>query len=308
MREMFALSTSWNASRHSRAKDIIDEIKSLGFGQVELNFNLTSKMVEDMVSLKEEGAIEIVSVHNFCPIPEGASRQNASPDMFSLSALDEAERKKAIDYTKRTIDTAVRAGAKAVVLHGGKVKVQERIKELILFQENRQKYNELRQQMLKERQGKSKDFFNQTLRSLEELCRYAQRQEVKLGIENRYYFSEIPDFKEMEIILATFSGGPLYYWHDVGHAQVYEYLGFIKHKEILDKFADGMVGIHLHDVEGIDDHRAPLKGKFDFSLLKPYLKKETLKVLEPHYPATKKEVLEGKRYLEELFEKVGSEK
>lgn len=300
---MFALSTSWNALQYSRAKDIIKEIKALGFDRVELNFNLTPAMVDEMLLLKEQGLIKVVSVHNFCPIPEGISRKSASPDMFSLSALDEEERAKAVRYTCKTIDTASRIGAEVVVLHAGRVEVEERIKELVSIYrtQDSQRYNSLKEQMLRERKEKSKKFFTQALKSLEQLCRYAQKRKVKLGIENRYYFYEIPDFKEMEIILATFPGPPLYYWHDVGHAQIYENLGFFEHKAILDRFSQRMIGIHLHDIEETDDHRAPLKGKFDFSLLKTYIKKETLKVLEPHYPATAEEIIRGRNYLEELF-------
>ena len=106
---------------------------------------------------------------------------------------------------------------------------------------------------------------------------------------------------EMEIILDEFHNGPLYYWHDTGHAQVYENLGFIKHEELLDRFAKRMVGVHLHDIEGIDDHRAPLAGKFDFTRLTPYITKKTLKVIEAHHPATKEEIIKARDYLKGIF-------
>ena len=305
---MFALSTSWNALQYSQAKDIIKEINGLGFNQVELNFNLTSAMVDEMVALKERGLVNVVSVHNFCPIPDGVSRQKASPDIFSLSALSEKERKRAVFYTKKTIDTTSKIGAEVVVLHLGKVEIKDRINKLACVYRNkdRQGYIKLKKQMLRERKEKSERFFAQALRSLEELCSYAQRQKVKLGIENRYYFNEIPSFEEMQTLLEDFSSPPLYYWHDVGHAQVYENLELIKHKAFLDRFSQRMIGIHLHDIEGIDDHRAPLKGKFDFTQLLPYITRETIKVLEPHYPATAEDIIQAKKYLENLFETEGA--
>lgn len=300
---MLAISTSWNASRHSRAKDIIDEIRGLGFERVELSFTLTAAKVEEIISLKNQGLLKVVSLHNFCPMPQGLLHRAISPDMFSLSALGKRERQKALGYTKKTIDTASRIGAEAVVLHIGRVEVKERLRELAQLYEhqNRPAFEGLKKQMLKEREAKSKRFFEQVLKSLEELCAYSQKRKVKLGIENRYYFNEIPTIEEMEIIFSRFPAPPLYYWHDVGHAQVYENLQFVQHKTMLDKFSQRMIGIHLHDIEGIDDHRAPLKGRFDFTLLKPYLKKETLKVLEPHYPATAEEIIRGKEYLEKLL-------
>jgi sugar phosphate isomerase/epimerase len=305
---MFALSTSWNALQYSQAKDIIKEINDLGFNQLELNFNLTSTMVDEMVALKERGLVKVVSVHNFCPIPEGVSRQKASPDMFSLSALSEKERKRAVFYTKKTIDTTSRIDAEVAVLHLGKVEIKDRINKLACVYRNKDKqgYIKLKKQMLRERKEKSERFFAQALRSLEELCSYAQRQKVKLGIENRYYFNEIPSFEEMQTLLEDFSSPPLYYWHDVGHAQVYENLELIKHKAFLDRFSQRMIGIHLHDIEGIDDHRAPLKGKFDFTQLLSYITRETIKVLEPHYPATAEDIIQAKKYLENLFETEGA--
>lgn len=300
---MFALSTSWNALQHSQAKDIIKEIKGLGFKRVELSFNLSPAIVEEMLGLKEQGLISVVSVHNFCPVPEGISPNAALPDIFSLSALNEDERQKALQYTKRTIDTASRIAAEAVVLHLGKVQIEEKIKRLVLIDQIKDSkgFGQLKKDMEEERKEKSKQFFDRALKSLESLCSYAQKRKVNLGIENRYYFSEIPSLEEMEIILKTFPGPPLYYWHDVGHAQVYENLKFLKHQAILDKFKHRIYGMHLHDIEGIDDHRAPLKGKFDFSLLKNYITKDTLKVLEPHYPATAQEIIRGREYLEGLF-------
>ncbi len=300
---MYALSTSWNAARHSQGKDIINEIKGLGFDCIELNFTLSAEKVDEIAALREQGLIKIISLHNFCPIPEGISGQDASPDIFSLSALDEPERQKAVFYTKKTIDTAVRVGAKVVVLHVGKVEMPGNTKALFLLYQQRQraKYYKLKAEMLKTRRAKSKKFLSQTLSSLEQLCRYAQKRKVKLGIENRYYFNEIPSREEMAIILENFPGPPLYYWHDVGHAQVYENMHFFAHRTLLDKFSQRMIGIHLHDIKGMDDHRAPLKGEFDFSLLKPYISKETLKVLEPHYPAKAEDIIRGRNYLEKLF-------
>ncbi|NQS99927.1 MAG: sugar phosphate isomerase/epimerase [Candidatus Omnitrophica bacterium] len=300
---MFAVSTSWNAWRHSQGQDIVNEIKELGFNQVELNFNLNSTIVEQIHSLTKQGLVDVVSVHNFCPIPKGFTRKQASPDMLSLAASDEQERNQAVNYTKMSVDTASKLGARVLVLHLGRVEVEEKIRTLAscINSHALQDCDSLKLKMQKERKLKAGRFFAQALKSLEQLCPYAQRRKVKLGIENRYYFSEIPSIEEMEIILKTFPEPALYYWHDVGHAQVYENLGFLKHKTILDRFSQRMIGIHLHDIEGIDDHRAPLKGKFDFRLLKKYVNENMLLVLETHHPAKAQDIIRGKEYLEKLF-------
>jgi hypothetical protein len=52
----------------------------------------------------------------------------------------------------------------------------------------------------------------------------------------------------------------------------------------------------------MEDHKAPLAGTFDFSILKPYVRPETLKVIEAHQPATADEIRKGLIYLKGLFE------
>ena len=84
---------------------------------------------------------------------------------------------------------------------------------------------------------------------------------------------------------------------DVGHAQVNENLGLEKHSAFLEKYAKHMVGMHIHDIDGSQDHLAPGMGNFDFTILKPYLKKNTIKVLEIHQPATAVQVKAGVSYL-----------
>ncbi|MFH1045961.1 MAG: sugar phosphate isomerase/epimerase [Candidatus Omnitrophota bacterium] len=303
---MFALSTSWNSWKHHHAQDIINEIKPLGFTQVELNFSLSESLVQEMGELQKKGLISIVSVHNFCPIPLGISRKEASPDSPSLSSTDEQERALAVKFTKRTIDTALRLGAACVVLHTGRVRMREKIRELAALKNNSEerKFTALKNRLIKERSAKSPRFFNQVLKSLDELSGYALTHKIKLGIENRFYVSEIPLGQELDLLFARFPSPPVYYWHDVGHAQIFEYLGFSRQETNLEKFAHRLAGIHLHDVQEMSDHRAPLTGAFDFSRLRPYMQRELIKVMEVHHPSTKEEIIRGLDHLKKVFSEV----
>ncbi|MBL7196864.1 MAG: sugar phosphate isomerase/epimerase [Candidatus Omnitrophica bacterium] len=299
---MLALSTSWNANTSNSGKQIVEEIKNLGFDCIELCFSHTQGELSQIY--KNQG-IRVTSLHNFCPIPDGLIRKKALPDCFSLSSPNNAVRKKAVKFTKRTILFAKKFKAKTIVLHTGRVEVRDYTKQLIKLKckkrANSCEFESLRELAIKEREDNKERFLENIFISIRELSDFAYNLGIPLGIENRIYIREIPNFDEIKIFLDNFYKKGVYYWHDTGHAYILEKLGFAKHTDYLKAYSEYLLGIHFHDVKGFVDHKAPFSGEIDFKILKRYIKKNTIKVIEAHKPATAKEIIASRQKLEKLF-------
>ncbi|MDP3804639.1 MAG: sugar phosphate isomerase/epimerase family protein [Candidatus Omnitrophota bacterium] len=299
---MYSLSTSWNSFRHKSGDELVGEIKSIGFDTIELNFAMTESMVKDILALTQRSEIKVSSLHNICPLPAEIGLDEASPDYYSLASPDEEERELAVGVAKNTIRYARMFGAKAVVLHAGRVQIKDRMRELAALTGDTEAFNALKAQMIRERDEKKGGYLDNVIKSLAELVPYASQMKVLLGIENRYYYREIPLIDELEAIFNNFNSGEVFYWHDAGHAEVFDRLGITKHEDLLERFANRLIGVHLHDIMGVmDDHKPPGLGTFDFRILKPYLKKDTIKVIEAHHPATANQIRKGAEYLKKIF-------
>ena len=303
---VFALSTSWNAYRAKNGAEMLFEIKQLGFAAVELSFNLSSRMLEEAAGAARELGMKVGSVHNYCPIPKGLTPQQALPDFYSLSSLDEKERGLAVKYSKSSIDTACRLGAGAVVLHCGRVEMPDSTRRLIdLYDQGLkggEEFSNLKREMTFRRAEQAGLYLKQIFSSLEELDSYAEKKGILLGVETRFYHREIPNISEVGLILDKFRGSQIRYWHDTGHAQVMENLGFGSHLDFLKLYGDRLLGIHIHDVKGCRDHLAPSTGSLDFLSLKPYLNTGVLRVIEAHHPASAAELVKSREFLSGILD------
>ena len=138
-------------------------------------------------------------------------------------------------------------------------------------------------------------------RSLDKVLSAAQKLHVKVALENRMYYEEIPHIAEVVQLLSRFSGAPLFYWHDTGHAEVNVRLGLVEnHETYLKTLAPSMAGMHLHDLRKLDDHYAPGTGDFDFRVLLPFVSEQTIKVVEAHPKSSEKDVKKTQGYLQKI--------
>ncbi|MGD2097215.1 MAG: TIM barrel protein, partial [Desulfobacterales bacterium] len=245
--------------------------------------------------------LKVVSVHNYVPIPAVRAGAKGSGDLFLLSSPDDAERQNAVRFTTKTIETAAELGAGAVVLHCGAVEMNHEAQALYqYFSANRIDSKEAQifiRKKVKERDRRKLRHMDSLLVSLDRLVPVAEKQGVLLGLENRYHYHELPGFDDFEIIFDKFGGAPVGYWHDTGHAHANEVLGLVPRNSLLRSYAHQLIGVHLHDAVGLDDHIPPGAGEIDFRFVKSCLKSDTIKVMELKPGISYPEVLKGIRYV-----------
>lgn len=282
---------------------MVDEIIELGLEGVELEYRITHSMYHEMKP-RLKRSLPVLSVHNIFPIPEGLDPDIASGDLFLLSSTDSEQRSRALKYTIRTIEHAHDLEAKAVVLHLGRVDMPNPTEEFSNLYHSGKLHEKEALAFIdaqrRARQAMHLKNLDAVLLSLEKLNNEAEKRGVFLGIENRYHFHEIPNLEEIGIILKTFQGGQIRYWHDLGHAQVQENLGILCHNDLLEDYSDEIIGIHLHDVRGLKDHLAPGQGEIDYQKIKSLLNPSIIKILELNPDRVNREdLLEGVRLIQE---------
>jgi sugar phosphate isomerase/epimerase len=299
---MLGISTALRSEICDNGREIIAAILDLGLNRVELEYRIDEAMLKQILPFWKREEIFVTSVHNFLPSPDGIPREKAVPDFFSLSSTDEEERKYALKYSRRTIEWAEELGASTVVLHLGKIPVEnDPMAKLKKFYDEKKIQTPEGKTYIEEQKGirtkKGVPHVQAALRSLDLLAREAERRKVFLGLECRYNLYDFPNIEEFQILFKEFSGGPLRYWHDIGHATAQQNLGLIHAEDLLENFGPLLAGTHLHGCRGYEDHEAPGTGDEDYAVLKKYLQPQTLRILEVHHRATREELLRGIEFL-----------
>ena len=176
----YSFSTSWNCSQHEKGEEIVADITALGFRTIELNFQLNADKLRGILESVETGVVAVSSVHNYCPFPAETPLERVNPDDPSLASNEERVRKRAVEYTKRSIETAANLGARVLIIHSGKVAIASRTRKLIrLYQtkgESSKEFQMLRAAAIDERAHSVKEHFDALSTSYAELIPYAREK------------------------------------------------------------------------------------------------------------------------------------
>ena len=299
---MISISTAWNYKEDKDTRQILTEIKNVGLDTIELGYLITKDKLETIIPLLSEMDMKVSSIHNFCPLPYDAPSPRHPSNHYRLSSLDEDERKRAVKWTNNTVDLAKQVGAKVVVVHAGTIELDnDPSRELIDMYKAGKKdapeFAPLREKLLKVRKEKIVPYLDAAVKSFKEILPHAANCGIKIGFETRYYPIEIPNFEEIGIFLDTFKDQSIGYWHDVGHAEANSRLGITDQMKYLNAYKDRMIGIHIHGIEVLRDHKAPFVGDMDFAPILPFITDGMIKVIESSSVATSDEIREAVKKL-----------
>jgi len=283
---------------------MLQEIRQLGFEYAELSHGTRISLLPGILQAVEAGEIKISSLHNFCPLPMGVN--HSAPNLYQFSAERQREREMAERYTLKTLEFATRVKAPVVVLHVGSIEMKEYTDKMLEMlargEKETPKYKKLCEELDEKRQAKKEPFVERTYELLKKLAADAEGRGIKLGIENRQALEELPIESDYQFLFREVSSPSVVYWHDTGHAQIKENLGFINHVMHLESLAEKLFGFHIHDVQFPGrDHCPPGSGNVDFAALKPLVKPGHVKVFEFSPGLTVEEVKTGADHVRRLW-------
>jgi len=290
---MISFSTCWNSGRHTAGDEMLREIKDLGFDRVELGHGIRISLMPGIQKMFEAGEVQFTSLHNFCPLPVEITK--ASPDCYKFSAAYSKERERAIKQTFQTIDFAERLGAPFVVLHCGEIQMNPITDELIALAQRGEilsrEYVRKKLKAVQTREAAAPPYLELVKDSLRRVADYAAKKNIRLGVEGRRGYEEIPSERELPALLDELNSPQLGYWHDMGHIQIKENLGFLNHEEWLRQIGPRALGCHLQDcIWPARDHQPPFAGMVDLEKLVPLLPPNCLFVWEMSPRKTPEEI------------------
>ncbi|HMP73646.1 MAG TPA: sugar phosphate isomerase/epimerase family protein [Kiritimatiellia bacterium] len=292
----FAVSTHWNAYRHAHGEKLIDDILELGVRQVELGYDTRLDLVPGIRKRHAERAVDIVSLHAYCPVPMGAPRGH--PELFTLASLDRHEREQALAYLRRTIEFAAELGAKVVVNHAGNVKMTHYSRDLMDLayrgEQFTERYERLKFKLIEKRERPARKQMAYLLEGLHALLPDLEAAGITLGLEILPTWEAMPSEIEFEEIFRAIPSPRIGFWLDIGHAQIRENLGFINMTRWLERLAPRLAGMHVHDVAApAQDHVMPPHGMVQFDRFLSLASLDLPRVIEPSPKTPARAIIEA---------------
>ena len=236
---------------------MIEEIVDLGFTHIELSHGMTIAKLPGIRNAFQRGLFTCSGVHNYFPAPVEVMID--APDAYEFTSHRPFDRHRAMDMTLRTLDIAAEFGARYLVLHMGSVPLEPKkwskplTAEVAAGGAHSPDFTKQKIAFVKKREKIGPLYFHRAMEALEKIAGHAAEFGVKLAIESRSRFEDMPTEREMLKLQQHFADNPwVGYWHDFGHVQLKHNLGLLDHVEWPAR-----------------DHRVPFGGTLEYaSLLK----------------------------------------
>jgi sugar phosphate isomerase/epimerase len=273
---MLAFSSCWNNGRHTDGEKMIEEIVDLGFSHIELSHGMTIAKLPGIKQAYARGIFTCSGVHNYFPAPVEVMID--APDAYEFTSHRPFDRQRAMDMTLRTLDIAAEFQAQYLVLHMGSVPLNPKKYTKALTTtvteggQHTTDYTKAKIAFVKKREKIGPLYFHRACEALEKIAERAAKVGVKLAIESRSRFEDMPTEREMIALQDRFGDNPwVGYWHDFGHVQLKHNLGLLDHVEWLETISPRLIGGHVHDVQWpARDHRVPYSGTLNYAELLPF--------------------------------------
>lgn len=274
-----SISTMWALKNYPDLNKFFEVSRNLGFQRIELNHQVDSSML----SRVNFDHYLFSSVHE--PCPADISTKDLVDRDWLISSTNETSRKRGVETVQRSIQLASKLGAPTVVVHCGtipfKLNYESELRNLFKQgQEQSEEYLTIKSKFIQARAELAEERVIAVKKSLFELLDYAEGLKIKLGLENRYHYLDIPSINEMDEVLNLADSSRIGFIYDIGHAQALDRLGFYPHEDWLTRFSSRMFGTHIHDVVGLTDHYAPGLGEINFNNISAYIPETAFRTLE----------------------------
>ncbi|MDY7040605.1 MAG: TIM barrel protein [Chloroflexota bacterium] len=291
------LSSMWGIGRFERLTDFFAAGQAMGFDRFELNH----KVSPELLTTFTPGEVLITSVHHPCPtiLPPDEIRRRG----LFISSTDDDKRQVALDMARITLRTAAELGARAVIIHAGRLDIDPSLEETLrrlckTGLTGSPAFKEARSRLDSAHRARVPANLEMARRSLHELLPDLELLGLRLGVEVRVHYYQLPSRPEEAAYLLDGADPALMgYWHDTGHAGMLERLGFVPHVAWLESLHSRLIGVHFSDVRGLRDHLAPGQGELDFARLALWLPPEVIRTLEAQHWNRPEEIIAGVEHL-----------
>lgn len=264
-----ALSTMYaQQKRFDNGADFAQYTAEAGYDAIEVSHSTSPEKLREIL---DSGILPVTSIHQ--PAPHVEVDGGKSNHDLNLASTKRSEHARALRHALRSIEWAAEAGASALVVHLGEVEgsFSGTTAELYrLFRQHSIRDNraaEARAELEQRRAEAAPANLEAARESLEQLVEAARPHGIVIGLENRLEYHQIPLPAESIALMEGFAPDEVGHWHDTGHAEVLDRLGFLPHRAWFDELGDRLVGAHVHDVRGVVDHRAPGTAQLDWKMV-----------------------------------------